>query len=473
MNKYLLPLLFLSSFMLNSCFNNDMNLLGISEQDSVLLLNADIYHTSFSDLSVESHFIEQDVAICFAQKLFPSRSITSATAECYEDMIVLYVINFDRGWTIISSDNRTKSILLAYGDDGCFECDSINSPELLFWYNSLKRYVASVILNDSDVSTKARDEYVPYYWAKIKYAQDVSGNTESIIDRLTYTRWGQSFPWNYYCPSFNGQKCFTGCVATAMSQIMYSVRAELNVPNALYETINPQYQQYYDYYLGYDYWIISSLNSVNLQAYSSKWFYMPLIKSNNSYVTTGESYVAELMSTIGDAVGMSYYPFGSGAIPTKTAFSTFELTCDSLDHYDFDIVKESLSSYSPVMISAGSNLGRHAWIIDGFRDSESYITHTYLWKIVPSDSLATVNAVQLYTEEEKQALYPDIEEYDIMEEKEVLSHIKLLRMNWGYDSSTNDIALTSNSWYFSIPYWNYNDVPLSENPIIFYNFNEL
>ena len=52
------------------------------------------------------------------------------------------------------------------------------------------------------------------------------------IKPLIQTEWGQSAPYNYMCPDenmldkgdkgYNAEKrCLTGCVATAMAQIMY------------------------------------------------------------------------------------------------------------------------------------------------------------------------------------------------------------------------------------------------------------
>ena len=38
--------------------------------------------------------------------------------------------------------------------------------------------------------------------------------------------WNQSSPYNDNCPQYNSKQCVTGCVATAMAQVMYYYRAQ-------------------------------------------------------------------------------------------------------------------------------------------------------------------------------------------------------------------------------------------------------
>ena len=42
----------------------------------------------------------------------------------------------------------------------------------------------------------------------------------SPIDPLCKTTWNQDMPYNLYCPKLNGARTMTGCVATAMAQVL-------------------------------------------------------------------------------------------------------------------------------------------------------------------------------------------------------------------------------------------------------------
>lgn len=44
------------------------------------------------------------------------------------------------------------------------------------------------------------------------------------VEPLIPTVWGQDEPFNSFCPMWKGQRCVTGCLATAMAQIMYTNR---------------------------------------------------------------------------------------------------------------------------------------------------------------------------------------------------------------------------------------------------------
>lgn len=43
----------------------------------------------------------------------------------------------------------------------------------------------------------------------------------TAIEPLIQTRWGQESPYNLQAPVVNGLQTVTGCVATAMAQVMY------------------------------------------------------------------------------------------------------------------------------------------------------------------------------------------------------------------------------------------------------------
>lgn len=46
-------------------------------------------------------------------------------------------------------------------------------------------------------------------------------NYRCDIEPFIKTKWGQRAPYNNYCPTLNGNRCITGCGATAMAQLMY------------------------------------------------------------------------------------------------------------------------------------------------------------------------------------------------------------------------------------------------------------
>lgn len=119
----------------------------------------------------------------------------------------VYVFNCsgDNGYAVISADDVAEA-LLGYADEGRF--DPANIPaNMKAW---LETYTAEIAW----ASTQSSSEGISTY---------ASGRpTRSSIDPLCKTQWNQSAPYNNECPidPRNDQRCVTGCVATAMAQVM-------------------------------------------------------------------------------------------------------------------------------------------------------------------------------------------------------------------------------------------------------------
>ena len=121
-----------------------------------------------------------------------------------------YVFNAENngGFVIVSGDDRTEAIL-GYADKG--ELDVENAPDnvkwLLDYYDKVITAMGKLPKNsDEQVSTRRK--------AMAKVA------AKKTIEPLLKTQWGQMEPYNKYCPEINGVRYPTGCVATAIAQIV-------------------------------------------------------------------------------------------------------------------------------------------------------------------------------------------------------------------------------------------------------------
>ena len=102
---------------------------------------------------------------------------------------------------MIAADDRMPDVL-GYSDRGFFDEDSVpcNLKAVIEWYEQL-------------FVTFSKSEGVP------------SENTKRTIERTTIspllsTTWYQDFPLNAFCPIVREDRCMTGCVATAMAQVV-------------------------------------------------------------------------------------------------------------------------------------------------------------------------------------------------------------------------------------------------------------
>ena len=122
-------------------------------------------------------------------------------------------------------------------------------------------------------------------------------NDYPVISPLVKTKWDQGKPYNDECPRINGVRCVTGCVATAMAQVMnfhkYPERGEGTVIIELKETDDPV--------------------SLRLSDRAFDWDNMLDSYVDGKYNKTQSSAVAYLMKACGYSVDMSYSTNESGA----------------------------------------------------------------------------------------------------------------------------------------------------------------
>lgn len=132
----------------------------------------------------------------------------------------------DWGWIIMAA-NTAVAPVMAYGDEGAnLEPDDL--PEnMMAWIQDHADLVCAY-QNYEDAEQISLD--VHPNWEKLlgKTLRPASKSGQhNIMVKTTYgttkspIKWHQNAPYNARCPQINGVTCVTGCVATALSQIVY------------------------------------------------------------------------------------------------------------------------------------------------------------------------------------------------------------------------------------------------------------
>ena len=114
---------------------------------------------------------------------------------------LLYVMNIDSdaGFYVLSADDCAPA-LLGYCNNGSFSYSQ--APEALkWWLSQYQNDIQKAIRNGLSISRASAIEHEP-------------------VLPLVQTMWGQTAPYNNDCPAYGSRKSPTGCVATAMAQIM-------------------------------------------------------------------------------------------------------------------------------------------------------------------------------------------------------------------------------------------------------------
>lgn len=260
------------------------------------------------------------------------------------------------GYVLVSGDDRMPAVI-GYSDEGKFDADAIpdNMREWLETYAEQVRYVqthAGVRIQSSTDQTSI-------------------GNVYPLLGNI---KWNQSAPYNNMCPTFsnNGttQRTVTGCVATAMAQVMYYHRwPEIGTGSNTYTfNLNSDEQQ-------------PLMLSADFSQSRYDWANM-LPSYTGNETTTQNNAVAKLMSDCGVAMDMGYGA-SSGAV-TRIAMNRMpkhfrydkSIKFIMRDAYTLDkwlsIINGELSSNRPVIHTGASNQGGHAFVVDGCNSNGYY-----------------------------------------------------------------------------------------------------
>lgn len=265
-----------------------------------------------------------------------------------------YVFNVGegQGFVIAAADDRVPAVL-GYSSNGKF--DPRHMPDnMRAWLQGYDDQMA--YLNKHPEAAAPR--------------KTVSGGS---IAPLLQSEWNQGNPYNLLCPEDDGEHSVTGCVATAMAQVMY-------------------------------YWQWPKQTVAEIPGYTSgtKKFEMPAIaagtpidwgnmvpKYTGSETDAQNQAVAELMLLCGTAVQMNYTASSSAASTSYVA----DAWVNYLD-YDAATIYEDRSNYRlaawnqkvynelaarrPVLYSGQSSGGGHAFVIDGY-DGDDYFHVNWGW----------------------------------------------------------------------------------------------
>lgn len=117
----------------------------------------------------------------------------------------------DKGFTIVSGDDRMPEIV-GYADSGTYDENQMTEGMAMF-LDSYKAMVEAVKAGDPAALSLLNE-----HRAMTASPKRASAKVAPLLGQI---QWNQGYPYNMMCPKYNGNdRSVTGCVATAMAQIM-------------------------------------------------------------------------------------------------------------------------------------------------------------------------------------------------------------------------------------------------------------
>lgn len=287
-----------------------------------------------------------------------------------------YVFGTDNSFVIIAADDCVQPIL-GYSIENHFGMDEM--PEnLYYWLEGYDEQIAEAAKSGQKATQEVRDTWVSL----------VSGNIPKSKDTPTYliqTNWNQGAPYNIYCPSCSagdgGHAC-TGCVATAMAQIMkyYGHPAQGFGSHSYTPRAHPDYGEI----------------SVNFGQTIYDWSNMTNTYGNSSTDIQNEA-VATLMYHCGVSLNMNYNgdnQGSSGAYTDEVAYAlqnyfNYSQTIQYVSRSGYsdttwkNLLIQEISANRPIQYHGAreenGKLFGHSFICDGYYESEDKFHFNWGW----------------------------------------------------------------------------------------------
>lgn len=285
--------------------------------------------------------------------------------------VLYYTFNdeINKGFVIVSGDDAAYPII-GYSKESLFNVNNLGS-NVDKWFEGYKKELRYIIQTKLPATTEIINE-----WNTLLNGPTISFLEGKVVSPLLKTKWNQSPYYNNLCPyDFNESKrSVTGCVATAMAQIMKYWNHPVK-GNGSHSYVHAKY----------------GTLSANYGITNYNWANMPnqLTASNND--------VATLMYHCGISVNMDYSPSGSGAwVISETsqidncseyAFKQyFDYSLSSVGRQRskysestwIQMLKDELDNQRPIMYEGHGSGGGHAFVCDGY-DAGNYFHFNWGW----------------------------------------------------------------------------------------------
>ncbi|TAF73696.1 MAG: T9SS C-terminal target domain-containing protein [Bacteroidetes bacterium] len=367
---------------------------------SSILLTINLFAEQVSPekaVSIAKNFITQQSSNANArtsgeldfEQVFPKINSKNKRSEQNSLPTPYYIYNFNNngGFIIIAGDDASMPIL-GYSFEGFYN-DTIISPQFAKWMEGYKNQIRYIKENQITPTKEITNKWAELQSNKKSNSNSREEETQSVAP-LIQTKWNQNPYYNNLCPrKFNWltlsyeERAVTGCVATAMAQIM----KYWNSP-----TQGSGFHSYNHSKYG--------LLSADFGSTTYDWANMPN-QLSSSTTTVQNNAVAELMYHCGISVDMVYGLAENGgssayvistASPVTTICSEFALkkyfgyknTLNGIERKNYtnfqwlNLLKAEFNANRPVLYAGSGSGGGHCFVADGY-DANDFVHFNWGW----------------------------------------------------------------------------------------------
>lgn len=379
---------------------------------SLLLTVTTIYAERVSQADaalVAKNFMSAPAVQTGVKKAVPTEMVLKKAASAEENQYYVYENANGEGWVMVAADDAVTPIL-AYSKTGTFKTE--NQPaNVKTWLGKYDTFIKKV-----EEDGLVANEETSAMWNRLRKSPPSTPGGNVVVDMLVQTQWDQDEPYNLYAPGTGtagegSNKAYTGCVATAMAQVMkYWEWPKKGTGSHTYQPVMDIFDNDGNY-LRTD-TIYPGFLTVKFGETTYDWDNM-LNKYTSSATTAQKNAVATLMYHCGVSAEMQYggdaydgsgtYTINYGdwddptcaqnSFPKYFGYKRDGLTSYYRDGYTYQgtkyydswtdaawtaMIKGELDKHHPIMYDGSGAKGGHSFICDGY-DDQNYFHFNWGW----------------------------------------------------------------------------------------------
>lgn len=284
-----------------------------------------------------------------------------------------YVFNLgNEGFVIVAASDNVRPIL-GYSKNGPFDATNPYNGAMYMletYKNSITYAIEKNIAATPDIVGE---------WTSLRNCGKLNNKKGGSVGPLVQTKWNQNNPYNLYSPACpiqgSGGRCYAGCVATAMGQLMkYWNHPTQGTGSYSYLCIGYSHPEHPEWPQNVNY----GTQSANFGETTYQWELMPNSLSNATQEQIEA--VATLLYHCAVAVHMTFDYDGSGAqstdVPDAMANYFDYNYCQFKNRNSYSLanwismLKAEFDLGRPVYYSGHSSEGGHAFVCDGYDEND-------------------------------------------------------------------------------------------------------
>lgn len=307
-----------------------------------------------------------------------------------------YVFNKgNEGFVIVAASDNVRPVL-GYSNNGPFDATNPYNGAMYMletYKNSISYAIEKNIAPTPEIASQ---------WESLENCGKLSNKKGNKVGPLVWTKWNQNSPYNLYSPQLPstanpshinqapGGRCYAGCVATAMGQLMrYWAHPIQGEGSHSYNCIGygPTYYNY-------------GVQQANFGATTYQWDLMPKTLTGASQEQIEA--VATLLYHCAVATDMTFDWDGSGTYsdlvpPAMANYFDYD-HCQKLSRNSYTLanwvakLKAEFDLGRPVYYSGQGEGGGHAFVADGY-DEDDFISFNFGWS-GSDDNFYAVDAIE-------------------------------------------------------------------------------